>query len=242
MGTVNITGIGPGNRDNMTFLAYEALKESEIIIGYTGYIKFIPKEFRDKDIRSTGMRAEEERCRLALQLASEGKQVSLICSGDSVVYGMAGLVYELASDYSDVEIKVIPGITAALSGSALLGAAVGNDFAVISLSDYLTPKNMIYERLKAAAKTDMVIVLYNPCSNSRPESLREAVNYLLDYTDENTPCGVASNIGREGESGVTCILKDLPDMDVDMFSTVFIGNSKTRIINGKLITSRGYRI
>lgn len=242
MGILNVVGIGPGNKENMTFAAYDAIKEADVIIGYTAYVKLLPEEFKNKDVLSTGMRAEKERCEMALREANSGKKVSLVCSGDSVVYGMAGLIYELSEDYSDVEIKVIPGVSAAISGSALIGAGIGNDFAVISLSDYLTPKETIFKRLVAAAKSDMVIALYNPVSKTRKDSLIEAVDALLEIIDKDTPCAVARNIGREEESYTVTTLIGLKETEADMFSTVFIGNSMSAVVNGKMITRRGYKI
>lgn len=252
MGKLNVVGIGPGAKEEMTYRAYAALKSSDIIVGYTKYIALIKDEFPDKKMISTGMGAEEERCEKALRLASEvsspqnnhlsGKTVSLICSGDGVIYGMAGLVYELSSKYRDVQIEVIPGVTAAVSGSALIGAGCGNDFAVISLSNYLTAKEDTYRRLKACAEADMVMALYNPVSKTRPECLKEACEFLMKYIEKDRLCAVAKNIGRENENYSIMTLQKLMNSDADMFSTVFIGNSQTVNIDGKFVTKRGYRL
>lgn len=242
MGKLNVVGIGPGNKENMTFKAYNTLEASDVIVGYVSYVKLIPEEFKGKEIISTGMGAEEERCKEALELARQGKEVSLICSGDAVIYGMAGLVYELAEDYKDVSINVIPGVTAAVSGSALSGAGIGNDFVVISLSNYLTKKEDTYLRLENCAKADLVMALYNPCSNKRPDCLKDACEFLLSFIEEKRPCTVARNIGRDDEYYDVMTLKELKDYKADMFSTVFIGSSMTEIIDGKFITRRGYKV
>lgn len=242
MGELNVIGIGPGSKDHMTIIAYNTLKESEVIVGYTGYVKLLPEEFSKAQIISTGMGSEEERCLTALEKANDGKRVSLICSGDSVVYGMAGLVYELSYKFPDVRINVIPGVTAAVSGSALIGAGVGNDFAVISLSNYLTTKEDTYKRIKACAEADMVMALYNPKSRLRPDCLREACDFLIDIIGKDRICAVAKNIGRDEESYSIVSLEELKNADVDMFSTVFIGSSKTENINGKFVTKRGYNV
>lgn len=245
MGKLYAVGIGPGNKENMTFKAYEVIKKSDVIVGYNTYVNMLNELFEKellsgKEIISTGMGSEIERCRLALHKASEGKIVSVICSGDAVIYGMAGLLYELNEEYDGVLIESVPGVTAAVSGSAFVGAAIGNDFSVISLSNYLTEKAVTYNRLKMAAESDMVIVLYNPNSKARPECLKEACEYLLTLIDADRVCAIAKNIGREDEDFEVLSLSKLKDTEVDMFSTVFIGCSKTVDIEGKMVTVRGY--
>lgn len=241
MGKLNVVGIGPGAIKHMTIYAYETLKDSDAIIGYTAYTDLVRDEFSDKEIISTGMGSEEKRCRIALDMARE-KNVSLICSGDSVVYGMAGLVYELSAEYTDVEIEVIPGISAAISGSALIGAGIGNDFSVISLSNYLTDKEDTYKRIENAAISDMVMVFYNPSSKARPDCLKDVCELLLKHIDGSRICAVAKNIGRENECFEVMTLSELISADTDMFSTVFIGSSMTENINGKFVTKRGYKV
>ena len=177
-----------------------------------------------------------------IDLARQGKNVVLICSGDSGIYGMAALVYELRGEAETPEINVLPGITAACSGSAILGAPLTHDFAVISLSDRLTEWEIIEKRLKASAEADLTIVLYNPASKGRPDHLRKACDILLKTLPEDRPCGIARSIGREGECTQMLTLRELRETAVDMFCTVFIGNSMTRIIGGKLVTPRGYRL
>lgn len=236
-----VVGIGPGKKAGMTAEADAAIEKSKTIIGYSKYIELVRPYYPDKEFLDTGMTKETERCGLALRLAQQGDSVALICSGDAGVYGMAGLIYELAEKTNDVEITVIPGVTAALSGGALLGAPLGHDFAVISLSDRLTPFELIEKRLILAAQADMCISLYNPASHGRPEHLKRACDILLRVIPPETVCGVARNIGREGEAAYVLTLGELRDTPADMFSTVFIGNSSTRNIGGKMVTPRGYR-
>lgn len=240
-GSLSVVGIGPGGREYMTLEAYEALKKSEVIAGYKVYINLLPEEFKDKETIVTGMRGEAKRCRLSLEEAAKGRTVSLICSGDAGVYGMASLVFELADNWPEVDIKIIPGVTAALSGSALLGSVLSNDFAVISLSDILTPEEKIIKRLKCAAEADLCIALYNPGSHGRPEALSRAADILLETLDGSTPVGITENISREGENCRICTLSELKKLEVNMFMTVFIGNSSTKVINGRLVTPRGYK-
>ncbi|MBQ7615811.1 MAG: precorrin-3B C(17)-methyltransferase [Butyrivibrio sp.] len=239
MGKIYVIGFGPGKREDMTFKAAKALEDSDVIIGYTVYVDLLRDEYQSKELLTTGMRQEKERCSLCISKAKEGKTVSLVCSGDAGVYGMASLLIEMAEE-SDCEIEVVPGVTAALSGSALLGAPLSGDFCVVSLSDNLTPWEMIERRLRAAALGDFPMAIYNPCSKSRPDHLKKALSILGEYMDENRPCGIARNIGREDEKILVCTLKELEKLDVDMFTTVFIGNSDTTIINGRLVTQRGY--
>lgn len=242
MGILNVIGIGPGSREHMTIKAYETIKKSDVIVGYTKYIALLPDEFSDIKKISTGMGSEEERCRIALSEATGDCTVSLICSGDSVVYGMAGLVYELLFEYTGVSVNVIPGVTAAVSGSALTGAGIGNDFACISLSNYLTKKEDTYRRLRACAEADMVVALYNPASNKRPDCLKDACIFLMNIIPKNRVCAVAKNIGRTDECFEVMTLEELSVYEADMFSTVFIGSSMSECINGRFVTKRGYTV
>ena len=241
MSKLTIAGIGPGDRDNMTIGADRALQSADIIVGYTVYAELIRNDYPGKEFITTPMTKEVERCRIALDLARQGRNVVMICSGDSGIYGMAALVYELRGEEAAPEICVIPGITAACSGSALLGAPLTHDFAVISLSDRLTGWETISRRLDLAAKADLSIVLYNPASKGRPDHLRKACDILLRTLPPERPCGIARAIGREGEAGQVLTLGELRGTDVDMFCTVFIGNSMTKVVSGKLLTPRGYR-
>ena len=255
---LKIVGTGPGRIDEMTARAGRAIKEADIIVGYTLYNELLQKEFPDKEYYATPMRQETERCRYALEKAAQGAETVLVCSGDSGVYGMASLVFELAEqmygssgretcgrhddDRHEIcpEIEVIPGITAALSGGARLGSPLSNDFAVVSLSDLLTPWDVIEKRLRGAADGDFVIALYNPGSKKRREHLKKACDTVMERRSAETPCGIVHNIGRDGEHVDIMTLGELRDVQADMFMTVFIGNSKTRVIGGRLVTPRGY--
>lgn len=234
-----IVGLGPGGGRDLTLRARAALEEAELIVGYTTYIRLIQTDFPGKRLLSTPMRGEIERCRMALK-AAQRETVAMVCSGDPGVYGMASLCYELAEEYSPVEIEVIPGVTAATGGAAVLGAPLTHDFAVISLSDLLTPWEKIAARLEGAARADFVLCLYNPASHKRSDYLRRACDLLLRWKAPETPCGYVRNIGREGEAAAVLPLSRLRETETDMFTTVFVGNSETRIINGRLVTPRGY--
>lgn len=235
-----VVGIGPGEYEQMTMKAVWVMESSQLIVGYTVYIDLIRPHFPDKEMMATPMMKEVERCRIALQEANKGRMVSMVCSGDSGVYGMAGLILELAKEYPEVEIEMVPGVTAACGGAAVLGAPICHDFAVISLSDLLTPMETIERRLECAAQADMVICIYNPSSKKRADYLRRACDIVLKYQRPETICGIVRNIGRDGESSRVVTLEELRDLQVDMFTTVYIGNSSTRSERGKMITPRGY--
>ena len=237
-----IVGTGAGNAGGMTLDAQSAIQASDIVVGYTLYVELLRSIFPDKNYLSTGMKSEAERVKLALSEAQNGKTVALICSGDSGVYGMAGLALELSENYTNIDIEIVPGVTAALSGGALLGAPLGHDFAVISLSDLLTPWEKIEKRIRGAAMADFVICLYNPSSRKRADYLKKACEYILEYQSPDTVCGYVRNIGREGEDAHILTLSELKDTEVDMFTTVYIGNSQTRNVDGKMVTPRGYRL
>ena len=188
------------------------------------------------------MRHEEERCRICFEEAEKGKRVALVCSGDAGIYGMASLMYEIGKEYPEIELLVIAGITAASSGAAVLGAPLNHDFCVISLSDLLTPWDKIEKRLRAAAEGDFVIVIYNPSSHKRKDYLKRACEILLHTIEGERVCGYVENIGREGTKMGISTLKELKNKEVNMFTTVFIGNSESEIIRGKLVTRRGYHV
>ena len=238
---IYVVGMGPGREEKMTGEAIQVLEQSEVIVGYTLYLELLEERFRGKELLSTPMRQEEERCRRCFEEARKGKKVALVCSGDAGIYGMASLMYEMGKAYPDIELEVIAGITAASSGAAVLGAPLNHDFCVISLSDLLTPWDKIERRLRAAAEGDFVIVLYNPSSHKRKDYLMRACDILLRSIEETRVCGFVENIGREGTKVETCALRELKDREVNMFTTVFIGNAASEIINGKLITKRGYK-
>ena len=241
MGKLTIVGIGPGNYDNMTIAADRALRESQLIVGYTVYVDLVQECYPGKELLSTPMTREAERCTLALEEA-ENKNVALVCSGDAGVYGMASPLLELAPDYPDVAVEIVPGLTAALSGGAVLGAPLAHDFCVISLSDRLTPWEVIEKRLACAAMGDFCVALYNPSSKGRPDYLAKAVCILLENgKSADTVCGIVRNIGREGQTARILTLAQLKDTAVDMFTTVYIGNAATKQLGGRMVTPRGYR-
>ena len=238
---VTVIGLGPGGGADLTGRARAALEECDLLVGYTAYIDLVKEDFPDKETLSSGMRREVDRCRAAVEAALTGKSVAVVCSGDSGVYGMAGLVYEVAQEYDPIDIEVVPGITAACGGAAVLGAPLTHDFAVVSLSDLLTPWEKIEARLTAAARADFVLCLYNPASKSRPDYLRRACDILLAAgKSPDTVCGTVRNIGRAGEEARILTLGRLRDTQVDMFTTVFVGNSQTKVLGGKMVTPRGY--
>ena len=236
-----VVGIGPGKIEEMTIRAKDVLAECDVIAGYTVYCNLVMPYFPEKDYISTPMMQEEKRVQMALEKADEGYEVALICSGDAGVYGMAGLALAASKDYPQVEVEVVPGVTAALSGAALLGAPLIHDFCLISLSDRLTPMELIEKRLRAAADADMVIVLYNPESKSRSGYLAHACDVLLEKLPGDRVCGIARNIGRDGEVKEIMTLEKLKEYSADMFSTVFIGNSSTQNIDDFMVTARGYK-
>ena len=241
MGKVIVVGIGPGSYEDMTIRADTALRACDAIVGYPVYVDLVRDRYPGKELHSTPMTREAERCQLALELARSGKTVAMVCSGDSGIYGMAALVYELRGEAQEPEIQVVPGLTAACSGGAVLGAPLTHDFAVISLSDRLTPWETIEKRLDCAAAADLTIALYNPASHKRPDYLRRACDILLSAgKDPATVCGTVRNIGRAGEEAALLTLGELRDTQVDMFTTVFVGNSQTKVIGGKMVTPRGY--
>lgn len=238
-----VIGIGPGAYEKMTLEAIEALKNCDCIVGYTVYNDLLKPHFPDKEFLQTGMKREAERCRMALSEAEKGRKVAMVCSGDSGLYGMAGILYEIAEqEFTDVEILVLPGVSAAFSGAAVLGAPITHDLAIISLSDLLTPWEKIEKRLHAAAEADFVIALYNPSSKKRSDYLQKACDMILEHKAPETVCGFVRNIGREGERAEVLTLAELRDTQVDMFTTVFIGNEQTQNLRGHMVTPRGYSI
>ena len=241
MNKLYVVGIGPGEYEQMTLKAIHALEKSDVIIVYTVYVELVKEHFPGKEFMTTPMKKEVDRCVLAFEEAQKGKTVSMICSGDAGVYGMSGLMYEVGVNYPEVELEVIPGVTAATGGAAVLGAPLIHDFCLISLSDLLTPWEKIEARLLGASQADFVICLYNPSSKKRHDYLQKACDLMMKYKSEDTVCGIVSQIGREGESYQVMTLKELRDTQVDMFTTVWVGNSQTKVVSGKMVTPRGYR-
>ena len=239
-GSLFIVGLGPGGGNDLSGHARAAIEASDLIVGYTVYVNLLRPDYPEKEYYVTPMRKEVERCRYALEQAAAGRTVAVVCSGDPGVYGMAGLVIELAEDFPSVDIEVVPGITASNGGAAVLGAPLMHDHCLISLSDLLTPWETIERRLEAAARADFVICLYNPSSHTRVDYLQRACDILLAHRSPETVCGIVSNIGRSGQESRTLPLDELRDTPVNMFTTVFIGNSQTREIGGRMVTPRGY--
>lgn len=242
MNKLFVVGLGPGDARYLTEQARKALEMSDLICGYSVYIDLVRPLYPEKEYFTTPMKQELDRCRHALASAQQGVTTAMVCSGDAGVYGMASPVLELAGEYPGVDVEVVPGITAALSGAAVLGAPLAHDFCVISLSDLLTPWSLIETRLECAAKGDFALCLYNPGSRKRADYLQKAVQILLQSgKDPATPCGYVRNIGREGQQAQTLTLAELETAEMDMFTTVFIGSSTTRILGEYLVTPRGYR-
>ncbi|TCK98654.1 cobalt-precorrin 3 C17-methyltransferase [Natranaerovirga hydrolytica] len=241
--TVYAIGIGPGHMDLMTLQAQKAILDCDAIVGYTVYIKQIQSMIQDKLIYENGMGNEIKRCEQSIKWALDGKKVAMVCSGDASLYGMAGLLEELVEKHdltNQIEIEVIPGVSAAFSCSALLGAPIVEDFCTISLSDYMTPLETIFNRIQYAGKGDFTIALYNPRSKKRPHYLEQAIHILQKERDEHTPVGIVRQAYRQEQEIIRTTLNAIPYEKVDMFATMIIGNSKTRWINNKMVTSRGY--
>ncbi len=241
MAELYVVGIGPGDAKHMTAAARAALDASDVLVGYEAYLDLVRPLYPDKETFSAPMRRELDRCRRALELAQSGKTVALLCSGDAGVYGMASPVLELLPEYEGVEVEIVAGVTAALSGAAVLGAPLGHDFCVISLSDLLTPWEVVEKRLRCAAEGDFAVALYNPSSHRRADHLQKACDILLETRSGETLCGVVRSIAREGQEARILTLAELRDARVDMFTTVFVGSSATRKLGGYLVTPRGYR-
>ncbi len=240
MNKIYVVGIGPGTYEQMTVKAAEVLRECNVIVGYTVYVDLLREHFQGKEFLTTPMRQEARRCEMAFEEALKGRKAAIVCSGDAGIYGMAGLMYEVGAKYPEVEIEIVPGVTAALGGAAVLGAPVSHDCCLISLSDLLTPWETIEKRIQSAAEADFVICLYNPSSKKRSDYLKRACILMLEYKSKDTVCGIVKNIAREGEEMHILTLEELKDTGVDMFSTVFIGNADTKVIGGRMITPRGY--
>lgn len=237
-----IIGLGPGSSELMAPAAVEALEKSEVIVGYSTYIRLVRDYIKGKELVTNGMRGEVDRCKEAIEIAKTGKNVGVICSGDAGIYAMAGLILELMEEGSDIEVKVIPGITASIGAAALMGAPLMHDFCHISLSDLMTPWEVIEKRLHAAAQGDFAICLYNPRSKGRPEHLRTALDIITQYKSDETVVGIGKDIGRKNEQVILTTIKDLDESLVDMTTVVLIGNKATYVKNGFMVTPRGYNV
>ncbi|MDD4508972.1 MAG: precorrin-3B C(17)-methyltransferase [Eubacteriaceae bacterium] len=244
-GKIMVTGLGPGLYEHMTGAARASLDSADVIVGYKTYIQLIADLVQDKEVRSSGMRKEIDRCQECLDLALSGKNVTLVSSGDAGVYGMAGIMLELVEkQQAPVEVEVVPGISAANAAASTLGAPLMHDYCVISLSDLMTDWEMIKKRIRCAGEGDFIIALYNPKSKGRPDNIITCQQILLKYKNPQTPVGIVRNAKRTDELAVITTLEKMGDADIDMFSMVIIGNSKTTVTaDGKrMITPRGYQL
>lgn len=246
MGKITVIGIGPGSLEDMTPRARKAIESAEVVVGYKTYIKLVESIIGGKEIIDNGMMQEVERCQLAVKSAAEGKETVVISSGDSGIYGMAGLVLELVIQLPENERPewggVVAGISAVQASAAILGAPLMHDFAVISLSDLMTPWELIKKRAEAAASADFVIALYNPKSHKRVNHIEEIREIVMKYRSPETPVGIVSSASRDAEEKVISNLENFTKEDIHMFSLVIIGNSNTYVKDGYMITPRGYKL
>ena len=241
MGKLYVVGFGPGGYEHMTEKAIEVIKNADVVTGYTTYVNILKEFFPDKNYLATPMMQEVKRCQMAVEEAMKDQTVAMVSSGDSGIYGMAGIIYQVAEEMNaNIEIETVPGVTAASAAASVLGAPLMHDFAVISLSDLMTPWEKIEKRLLCASEADFVICLYNPSSRKRHDYLQKACDLMMQHKSPETVCGTVQSIGRDGQTMRVMTLKELRDTQVDMFTTVFIGNSQTRNINGRMVTPRGY--
>ena len=240
---IYVIGIGPGCRDLMTQEAISAMEDAEVIVGYKTYIKLVEDFIKDKEVVQNGMRKEVDRCQDAIDIAKTGKKVAVISSGDDGIYGMAGLILELITKQElDIPVKVVPGVTASIGAAAVLGAPIMHDFCHISLSDLLTPWEVIEKRLRLAAEADFVICLYNPRSKGRSEHLANAFKIMGEFKDGSTPVGIVKDVGREDQEKFICTFDTMDFERVDMTTMVIIGNKSTYIHDDLMITPRGYTV
>ena len=243
MSKLYVVGFGPGGYDHMTMKAVDVIENADIITGYTTYVEMLKAFFPTKTYLSTPMKKEVDRCRLAVEKTLEGNDVAMVSSGDSGIYGMAGIVLQVVDEMkADIEVEVVPGVTAASAAAAVLGAPLMHDMAIISLSDLMTPLEQIMKRVECAAIGDFVVCLYNPKSKKRTDYVEQAAKIMMKYQSPDTPVGIVRHAGRAEESMTLTTLGQLKDAFIDMFSIVVIGNSKTYIKDGKMITPRGYKL
>jgi len=235
---IYVVGIGPGSSETMTFEAMNAIEKSDVIVGYKTYINLILDIIKEKEVVSNGMKQEIDRVKKAIEISKTGKVVAVISSGDAGVYGMAGLVLEMADDE---DVRIISGVTASTAAAAVLGAPLMHDFCHISLSDLLTPIDLIYKRVELASEADFVICFYNPRSNGRPDYLKNAFEIMKKNKSSSTPVGIVRNVGRENQEVNICTLDNINYETVDMVTIVIVGNSSTYINKNKMITQRGYQ-
>ncbi|KJU82901.1 cobalt-precorrin-3B C(17)-methyltransferase [Candidatus Magnetobacterium bavaricum] len=240
-GKLYVVGIGPGAIEHMSQRALEVIRQCECVVGYTTYVGLIDGLVGGKEVYSTAMTQEVDRCNKAIALAAEGRSVAVVSSGDPGIYAMAGLILELLNGRRDIDVEIVPGIPALCASAARLGAPLMHDFACVSLSDRLTSWELIEKRLHAAADADFVIVLYNPKSKGRSTHINTARDIILRYRAEGTPVGIVKGAMRENEVVVITDLSRMLNHDIDMHTTVIVGNSQTLHINDFLVTPRGYK-
>ena len=242
MGKIIIAGIGPGSKEDITPAVLEAVREADAIVGYKYYFQFIEPYIKSGcECIDTGMKKERQRAGQAFDLAEQGKTVVVISSGDAGLYGMAPLIYEMKQERrSDIEVTTLPGISAFQKAASLLGAPIGHDTCIISLSDLMTPWEVIERRIKAAAVGDFVTAVYNPKSHGRYWQLYRLQELFLKYRAADTPIGYVRQAGRDDEEIKIKTLGDFDPEDVDMFTVMIIGNSQSYVADGKFITPRGY--
>lgn len=236
-----VIGIGPGGVEHLTQSAIKALEDSEVIVGYVPYLEYVKDFIGDKETFTSGMTGEIERCKKAIEFAKSGKTTSIISTGDAGVYGMAGPILELVED-DEIEVEIVPGVSSVFSAASELGAPIMHDFAIISLSDLLTPWELILKRIDLAGQGDFVIGIYNPRSKGRPDHLETAVNILLKYKDKKTPVGIVKDSGRPNTKIEITTLDSIPYEKIDMKTILIVGNKSTYIEGNKIITPRGYNI
>lgn len=234
---IYVVGIGPGSKENMTYEAARTIENSDVIVGYKTYVDLVKDIVKDKEVISNGMKQEIDRVKKAIEISKTGKTVAVISSGDAGVYGMAGLVLELSGNE---EVNIVSGVTASTAAASLLGAPLMHDFCHISLSDLLTPLDLIYKRISLASQGDFVICIYNPRSKGRPDYLKKSFELMKEYKAGSTPVGIVRNAGREDQQVRICTIDTIDYETVDMLSIVIVGNSSTYIENNKMITKRGY--
>ncbi|EFS03500.1 precorrin-3B C(17)-methyltransferase [Listeria seeligeri] len=240
---IYVIGIGPGDKRLMTGEALQAIEKADVIVGYVTYIKLIKELIKDKEIVKTGMRREIDRCQEAVDIALTGKNVAVVSSGDAGIYGMAGLVLELAEKSDpELEVKVVPGITASIGAAAVLGAPIMHDFCHISLSDLMTPWEVIEKRLLHAAMADFVVCFYNPRSKGRANHLANAFQKMMKFKSADTVVGIVKDVGRKEERKIITTMREIDYELVDMTTMVIVGNKETYVKNGKMITPRGYSL
>lgn len=240
---IYIVGIGPGEKKMMTGEALEAIQKADVIVGYITYIRLIEELIQGKEVVKTGMRKEIDRCQEAINIAKTGKSVAVVSSGDAGIYGMAGLILEiLAKEAEPIEVEIVAGVTASIGAAARLGAPLMHDFCHISLSDLLTPWEVIEKRVKLAAEADFVVCFYNPRSKGRADHLKHALEIMMPYKSPETPIGIVKDVGRKGERKILTTMAEINYEDIDMTTMVIVGNKETRVAGDKMITPRGYTL